>query len=135
MHTTEWLNWTEWKDSTSRKSDKSPLATRKEVKDYIQKQISVFRYNKSVQSHSPVQLFVTRGLQHARPPCPAPTPGVYSDSCPFSQWCHSTVSCSVDPFSSHLQSFPATGSFQMSHFFALGGQSIGVSASASDIIG
>ena len=135
MHTTEWLNWTEWKDSTSRKHDKSPLATRKEVKDYIKKQISVFKYSKSVQSHSPVQLFATRGLQHARPPCPTPTPGVYSDSCPFSQWCHSTISCSVVPFSSHLQSFPATGSFQMSQFFASGGQSIVVSASASDIIG
>ena len=71
------------------------------------------------------------GLQHTRPPCPSPTPGVYSDSCPLSQWCHTTISSSVIPFSSHLQSFPASGSFPMSQFFTSGGQSIGVSASAS----
>ena len=53
-----------------------------------------------------------RGLQHARPPCPSPTPGVYSDSCPFSQWCHPTISSSVITFYSHLQSFPASGLFQ-----------------------
>ena len=68
--------------------------------------------------------------QHARPPCLSPTPGVYSNSCPLSRWCLPTISSSVVPFS-HLQSFPATGSFQMSQFFSLGGQSIGVSASAS----
>ena len=72
------------------------------------------------------------GLQHARPPYPSPTPGVYSNSCPLSQGCHPTVSSSVVPFS-HLQSFPASGSFQTSQFFASGGQSIGVSASASDL--
>ena len=71
------------------------------------------------------------GLQHARPPYPLPTPGVYSNSCPLSRWCHSTISSSLVHFSSHLQSFPASGSFLMSHFFASGGQSIGVSASAS----
>ena len=71
------------------------------------------------------------GLQHARPPCPSPTPRVYSNSCPLSRWCHPTISSSVVPFSSHLQSFPASGSSQMSQFFASGGQSIGVSASAS----
>ena len=71
------------------------------------------------------------GLQHARPPCPSPTPGVYTDSCPLSWWCHPAISSSVIPFSSHLQSFPASGSFPMSQFFASGGQSIGVSASAS----
>ena len=70
------------------------------------------------------------GLQHARPPCPSPTPGVYSNSCPSSRWCHPTISSSVVPFFSRLQSFPASGSFQMSQFFASGGQSIGVSASA-----
>ena len=69
--------------------------------------------------------------QHTRPPCPSPAPGVYSDSCPLSQWCHPTILSSVIPFSSCLQSFPASWSFQMSQFFALGGQSIGVSASAS----
>ena len=71
------------------------------------------------------------GLQHARPPCPSPTPGVYPNSCPSGQWCHPTFSSSVIPFSSSLQSFPASGSFSMSQFFASGGQSIGVSASAS----
>ena len=71
------------------------------------------------------------GLQHARPPCPSPTHRVYSNSCPLSQWCHPTISSSVVPFSSHLQSFPASGSFQMSQFFASDGQSIGVSASAT----
>ena len=71
------------------------------------------------------------GLQHARPPCPSPTPGVYPDSCPLSQWCHLTMSSSVVPFSSCPQSFPASGSFQMSQFFASGSQSIGVSASIS----
>ena len=71
------------------------------------------------------------GLQHARPPCPSPTPWVHSNLCPLSQWCHPTISSSVIPFSSHLQSFPASGSFQMSQFFASGGQSTGVSALAS----
>ena len=71
------------------------------------------------------------GLQHARPPCPSPTPGVPSNSCPLSQWCHPTISSSVIPFSSHPQSFPASGSFPMGQFFTSGGQSTGVSASAS----
>ena len=71
------------------------------------------------------------GLQHARPPCSLPTPGVYSNSCPLSRWCHPTISSSAVPFSSHLQSFPASGFFQMNQLFASGGQSIGVSASAS----
>ena len=68
-------------------------------------------------------------LQHASLPCP-PTPRVYWNSCPSSRWCHPTISFSVIPFSSHLQSFPASGSFQMSQFFTSGGQSIRVSASA-----
>ena len=69
--------------------------------------------------------------QHARPPCPSPTPGAYPNSCPSSRWCHPAISSSVIPFSSCLQSFPALGSFQMSQFFTSGGPSIGVSASAS----
>ena len=73
------------------------------------------------------------GLQHTRPPCPSPKPGAYSNSCQLSCSCHPTISSSVVPFSSHLQSFPASGSFQMNQFFPSGGQSIGVSASASDI--
>ena len=86
--------------------------------------------------YSPVQLSLSivsnslrhHGLQHARPPCPSPTPGVYSNSCPLSRWYHPTISSSVIPFSSRLQSFPASGSFPMSQFFSSGGQSIGVSA-------
>ena len=70
-------------------------------------------------------------LQHTRPPCPSPTPRVYSNSCPLSRWCHPTISSSVVPFSSCPQSFPVSGSFQMSQLFTSGGQSIGVSASAS----
>ena len=69
--------------------------------------------------------------QHAKPPCPSPTPGVYSNTCPSSWWCHPTISYSVVPFSSCPQSFPASGSFPMSQLFTWGGQSIGVSASAS----
>ena len=71
------------------------------------------------------------GLKHAGPPYPWPTPGVYSNLCSLSQWCHLTISSSVVPFSSRLQSFPASGFFQMSQFFASSGQSIGVLASAS----
>ena len=69
--------------------------------------------------------------QHARPPCPSPTPGVHPNSCPLSRWCHPTISSSVIPFFSRLQSFRTSGSFPMSQLFAWGGQSIGVSASTS----
>ena len=72
-----------------------------------------------------------RELQHARPPCPSPTPGAYPNSCPLSWWCHLIISCSVIPFSSCPQSFRASGSFQMSQLFASGGQSTGVSASTT----
>ena len=72
-----------------------------------------------------------RGLQHTRLPCPLPTPRAYSNSCPSCQWCHAAILSSVIPFFSCLQSFPASGSFPVSQFFASGGQSIGVSASAS----
>ena len=70
-------------------------------------------------------------LQHARPPCPSPTPRVYSHSCPSSRWCHPATSSSVVPFSSCPQSLPASGSFPMSQLFTWGGQTTGVSASAS----
>ena len=89
--------------------------------------ISSVHFSLSVMSDS----LQPHGLHHARPPCLSPTPGVYSNSCPFSRWCHPTTSSSVNLFSSHLQSFPASGSFPMNRFFAWGGQSIGVSASAS----
>ena len=85
------------------------------------------QFSRSVLSNS----LWPHGLQYARPSCPSPTPGVDSDSCPLNRWCHPTISSSVVPFSSCLQSFPASGSFQMSQFFASGGQSIGVSAPAS----
>ena len=71
------------------------------------------------------------GLQHARLPCPSPTPGACSNSCPLTQWCHPNILSSVVPFSSYLQSFPARGSFLISQLFTSGGQSIGPSASAS----
>ena len=85
----------------------------------------------SVQSLSRVWFFATHGQQHARLPCPSSTPGACSNSCPSSWWCHPTISSSVVPFSSCLQSFPASGSFPVSQFFTSGGRSIGVSASAS----
>ena len=81
-----------------------------------------------VQSLSHVWLFWPRELQHSRLPCPSPSPGVCSNSCPLSQWCHPTISSSIIPFF-WLQSFPASGSFQMSWFFATGGLSIGASGS------
>ena len=73
----------------------------------------------------------THGLQHSRLPCPSPTPRACSNSCPLSQWYHPTISSSVGPFSSCLQSFPTSGSFPRSQFFTSGGQSIGASASVS----
>ena len=90
-------------------------------------QFSSVQFSCSVMSDS----LQPHGLQHARPPSPSPTPGVYSDSWQSSQWCHPIISSSVVPFSSCLQSFPGSGSFPVSQFFASGGQSIGVSASAS----
>ena len=88
---------------------------------------SSVQFSRSVMSNS----LRPHELQHAGPTCPSPTPRVYPNSCPLSQWCHLTISSSVIPFSSCLQSFPASGSFQMTQLFASGGQSIGVSASTS----
>ena len=85
----------------------------------------------SVQSFSRVRLLQPYELQHARPPCPSPSPGVHPNPHPLSWWCHPTISSSVIPFSSCPQSFPASGSFPMSQFFSSGCQSIGVSASTS----
>ena len=85
------------------------------------------RFSHSIVSHS----LWPHGLQHARPPCLSPTCGVYSNSCPLSWSCHPTISSSVVPFSSHLQSFPASESFQISQLSVLGGQIVGVSASTS----
>ena len=90
-------------------------------------QFSSVQFSRSVVSDS----LRPHGLQHARLTCPSPTPEACSNSHPLSQWCHPTISSSVVPFSSRLQSFPASGSFPISQLFASGGQSIGVSASAS----
>ena len=88
---------------------------------------SVSQFSCSVMSAS----LWPHGLQHARPPCPSPIPGAYSNSCPLSQWCHPNISSSVVCFYSCLQSFPASGSVPVSQFFTLGGQDIGASVSAS----
>ena len=85
----------------------------------------------SVQLLSRVRLFATPWIAASRPPCPTPTTGVHPNPCPLSRWCHPTVSSSMFPFSSCPQSFPASGSFQMSQLYASDGQSTGVSASTS----
>ena len=97
---------------------------RKEIKDLY---ISSVQFSHSVASNS----LWPHESQHARPPCPSPSPRVHSNSCPLSRWCHPAISSSVIPFSSCPQSLPASGSFPMSQLVAWGGQSIGVSASAS----
>ena len=86
----------------------------------------------SVAQSCPTDSLRPYGLQHARPPCPSPTPGVYPNSCPLSWWCHPTISSSVVSFSSHIQSFPASGSIQTSQFFASGGQSFSFIISPSN---
>ena len=95
--------------------------------DWDSQSLSSVQFSCSVMSDS----LQPHELQHARPPCPSQTPGVYSKFCSSSQWCHPAISSSVVPFSSCVQSFPASGSFPMSQLFTGGGQSIGVSASAS----
>ena len=89
--------------------------------------VSIVQLSCSVMSNS----LQPHELQHARPPCPSPTPGVHPNPCPLSQWCHPTISSSIIPFSSCPQFFPASGSFQMSQLFVSGGQSIAVPASTS----
>ena len=86
-----------------------------------------WKWSHSVMSNS----LWPREPQHTRPPCPSPTPGVHPNPCPLYRWCHPTISSSVVPFSSRPQSFPVSGSFQMSQLFASSGQSIRVSASTS----
>ena len=118
----------EWQNKSDKMFTKFYLRNTLKSKEVVrcQHQCSV-QFSHSIVSNS----LQPHGLQHARLPCPSPTPGAYSNSCPLSQWCYSTISSSDVPFSSCLQSFPASGSFQMSQFFASGGQSIGASASAS----
>ena len=98
----------------------SPWGKKSQIQLSNSVQFSCSVMSNSLRPHEP---------QHARPPCPSPTPGVYPNSCPSSRWCHPTISSSVDPFSSYLQSFLSPGYFQMSQLFTLGSQSIGVSAS------
>ena len=112
--------------SPTLQADSLPSEPPESPKYYIHKyQFSQFSH--SVMSDS----LWPRELQHARPPCPSATPRVHSNSCLLSWWCHPTISSSVAPLSSCLEYFPTSGSFPMSQFFASGGQSIGVSASAS----
>ena len=110
---THLLQW--WADSLPLSHQGSPTVI-------ISVQFSLSVVSDSLRPHEP---------QHARPPCPSPTPGVHPNPCPLSWWCHPTISSSVVPFSSCPQSFPASGSFQMSQLFTSGGQSIGISASTS----
>ena len=98
---------------------------------FISYKCTSFKEFSSVQSLSYARLFPTPGTTARRPPCPSPTSGVQPNPRPLSRWCHPTISSSVVPFCPCPQSFPASGSFQMSQLFASGGQSIGVSASTS----
>ena len=121
---TQGLNIMEYPSLDSGKEEKHQKKIWRNLKGVFQS----VQFSHSVVSYS----LWTHGLQHARPPSPSPTPGVYSNSCPLSRWCHPTISSSVITFSSCFQSFPASGSFYMSQYFSpSGGQSIGVSASTS----
>ena len=100
------------------------------VKPLLKKGMYIESFSSVQSSHSVVSDSLRpHELQHTRPPCPSPTPRVHSNSCPLSGWCHPTISSSVVPFSSHLQSFPISGSFPMSQVIVSGGQSIEASAS------
>ena len=115
-----------WKKNSRDASSDSDMT----VPQTQSQKLSTFQFS-SVQLLSPVRLSATPWTAEARLPCPSSTLGVYSNSCPSSWWCHSTISSFVDPFSSCLQSFSASESFPMSQLFAWGGQSIGVSALTS----
>ena len=107
--------------------EKMPEIFDKDLEEIKKSQLIMNNAISSVQLLSVSGSLRPHGLKHARPPCPSPTPRVYSNSCPLSRWCHPTISS--HPFSSHLQSLPASGSFPVSQFFASGGQSVGASAS------
>ena len=131
LYSSDWGNkWTNWEPQ------KVPIFPTKIINAYnstsyylgpTARQLSTAQFSRSVVSDS----LQPHEPQHARPPCPSPTPGVHPKPCPLSRWCHPTILSSAVPFSSCPQSFPASGSFQMSQLFAAGGQSIGVSASTS----
>ena len=118
-----------WEEAAPSSGDPSPTAIQQWDPSipFLCLQSEVSQFSHSVMSDS----LRPHELQHVRPPCPSPAPRVYPNSCPLSRWCHPTISSSVVPFSSCLQSFPATGSFQMSQLLASGGQRIGVSPSKS----
>ena len=122
-----------WYDFYLEKSEKLAKKISKFKTKYWSQWIFLYISSHSVKlSHSVMSDYLRpHGLQHATRPCPSPTPWACSNSCPLSQWCHPTISSSVIPFSSCLQTFPSSQSFLMSQFFTSGGQSIGVSASAS----
>ena len=111
---------------SGKEKSRQPKQTKNKIR-HIMHQYSSVQFRHSVMSNS----LQPHGLQHTRPPCLSPTPGVDSNSCPLSWWGHPTISSSVVPKSSCLRSFPASGPFQMSQFFISSGQSIWVSASAS----
>ena len=115
------------KFSLGQSEDCSPGGSISDSSERLLQSGSSVQFGRSVISYS----LHPHGLQHARPPCPSPTPRVYPNPCPLSRSYHPIISSSVVPFSSCLQSFPASGSFQMSQFFTSGGHSIGVSASSS----
>ena len=133
-----WKLTQSWTTSRSKKGNLKKTAKEGEIKKKIEKYLEAnknenvpyqnlsFQFSGIVVSDS----LRPHGLQHARIPCPSPTPGPCSNLCSLSQWCHPAISSSVDPFS-YLQSFPVSGSFPMSQFFASDGQNIGASASAS----
>ena len=121
------MRWTIWKGNIVNhiKGDLSSFSYIYQSRKHFW--IISVQFSRSVLSNS----LQPHGLKHARPPCPSPTPEVHSNSSPLSWWCHPTISSSVVPFSSHLQSFPASGSFRMSQLLQSGGQSTGISASTS----
>ena len=119
------MEWLRHKDHSSLISQLA--VSRYSRNEWLTDEVNSVQFSRSVLS----DFLWSHRLRHARPPCPLPTPGVYSNSGPLIRWCHPTISSSVIPFSFPLQSFPASGSFQMSQLFASGGQRIGISAAAS----
>ena len=125
MHRNEW----KWKHNNPKPLGHYKNSAKRKVHSNtgLPQETSSVQFSCSVISHS----FQPHEPQQAKPPCPSPTPRVHPNPCSFSRWCHRTISSSVVPFSSCPQSFPASGSFQISQLFTSGGQSIGVSASTS----
>ena len=117
----------QWRE---RQQQVKEVGTEDHVRIFQLWQVRISQFSRSVESCS----LWSHGLQHARPPCSSPIPGVYSNSCSLSRWCRPTISSSVAPFFSCPQSFPASGSFPMSQLFTSGGQSIGASVSASVLL-